>query len=380
MAYQAGDKILTEQYNTFLNGTSAGNYGINHIIGTGTGNLGLGQTTLVRNDDTVKTGDQVTAGQWNALFATMDNLSNHTNDTLTGSTRARSAGEIIAVVSALNSDLQTLASSVQGGCVNTTALTTSSETVSTTTGVWDTAHQATYTFTFTGGDHARWFFNAGGKLRITFANTSQNNTGLDAVVSELMSNITAFDIGATVSGVTGDLKDDSTKGDSTRPESAAGPVPGVDGRTLGYYDLTTDFKTLLDYYEASGTYRYTYAGLVSINIAAKVNAAHGDGRGNNGNIVTVRVRLENAEQPSGAPGSIGYQPRGGTLDYDGVTVKIKENSCGPTSIKFSYRHANDTEGLTESHSAYVPTIAKSEAFYVEDTSTTNTASRTTTTL
>lgn len=379
MAYQAGDSILTTHYNTFLNGTSAGNYGINHIIGTGTGNLGLGQTTLVRDDDQVKTGETVTASQWNSLFATMNNLADHTNDTLAVSTRPRTAGEIIAVVSSLNSDLQTLATSVQNGCQNTTALSTSSTTDSTTTGVWDTVHQATYTYTFSGGDHARWFFNGGGKLRITFSNTATNSTGLDAVVSELFSNITAFDIGATISSVAGDLKDDSSLGDSTRPESAAGAAgAGVDGRTLGYYDLTTDFKTLLDYYENSGTYDYSYAGLVSINIAAKVNAAHGDGRGNNGNVVTVRVRIENTDVGFTKGGN--FPVIAGTIDYDGKTAKIKENSCGPTSIKFSYRHANDSEGLSTSHSAYVPTIAKVEAFYTEDTSTSATPSRSTTTI
>jgi hypothetical protein len=263
----------------------------------------------------------------------------------------------------LNSDIQTLATSVQGGCVNTTALTLGTATSNTTSAVWDSFHQATYSFTFDGGDRARWFFNAGGKLRITFGNQSTNSTGLDAVVSELFNNLGAFDIGATISSVSGNAKDDSSLGDSTRPESAAGAAgAGVDGRTLGYYDLTTDFKTLLDYYENSGTYDYSYNGLVSINIAAKVNAAHGDGRGNNGNVVTVRVRIENTD--AGFTKATNYNQIAGKIDYDGKYAKIKENSCGPTTISFINRSPNTSEGLSTSYAG--PAIAKVEAFSGED--------------
>ena len=102
MAYVAGDKILDDEYNNFLNGTTAGNYGINYVMGTGASSLGLGQTELVA----VTAGQTVTATQWNSLFTAMDNIANHTNDTLT-STAARSAGDSIAIKSALNTDLQT---------------------------------------------------------------------------------------------------------------------------------------------------------------------------------------------------------------------------------------------------------------------------------
>ena len=46
MGYVAGDKILDDEYNNFLSGTSAGAYGINHVLGSGTAGYGLGQTEL----------------------------------------------------------------------------------------------------------------------------------------------------------------------------------------------------------------------------------------------------------------------------------------------------------------------------------------------
>ena len=82
MAYTAGDTILDDEYNNFLDGASPGAYGINHIMGTGAGAYGLGQTAL----STVSAGNTITAAQWNSLFTAMNNIANHTNDTITSTT------------------------------------------------------------------------------------------------------------------------------------------------------------------------------------------------------------------------------------------------------------------------------------------------------
>ena len=80
MAYATGDKILDDEYNTFVN-SSTSPYGYNHFAGTGATVYGLGQTAIstvdAANDNTI------TATQWNTLFTGMDNIANHTNDSLT---------------------------------------------------------------------------------------------------------------------------------------------------------------------------------------------------------------------------------------------------------------------------------------------------------
>ena len=43
MAYTAGDTILDDEYNTFVNSSSSP-FGYNHFAGTGSGAYGLGQT------------------------------------------------------------------------------------------------------------------------------------------------------------------------------------------------------------------------------------------------------------------------------------------------------------------------------------------------
>ena len=98
MGYVAGEKILDDEFNNFV-GSSSSPYGINHIMGTGDGVYGLGQT-----DVAAVVADQViNAAHWNALFTAMDNCADHTNDTLT-STTARVAGNTIAIKSALVAD------------------------------------------------------------------------------------------------------------------------------------------------------------------------------------------------------------------------------------------------------------------------------------
>ena len=62
MSYTTGEKILDDHYESFLNGSSAGAYGINHIGGTGANEYGTGQTHLV----SVAAGQTITAAQWNS--------------------------------------------------------------------------------------------------------------------------------------------------------------------------------------------------------------------------------------------------------------------------------------------------------------------------
>ena len=91
MAYSAGDPILDDEYNTFVN-SSSDPFGYNHFAGTGSTVYGLGQTHIA----TQAAGDTITAAQWNALFTGMDNVANHTNDSI-DSTAQRSAGDPIAI-------------------------------------------------------------------------------------------------------------------------------------------------------------------------------------------------------------------------------------------------------------------------------------------
>ena len=309
MAYTAGDKILDDEYNNFVNSASAP-VGVNHIFGVGTGNQGLGQTEVA----TVGAGDTITASQWNSLFTAMDNIANHTNDTLT-STTARSTGDTVEVISALTSDIATLAASVAGGSVSATALAEGSEDLSlVASAVFDTSHICEASFTFDGGDEARYFFNAGGKLRVKLTNNATNSTDKDTSLTALATALGNFDMGATA---------------STR--SGSGETVTTNGLALGYYDLTTSYQTLLTLTEDSGT----YSGNIAIQIEAKTSSAHADSRGNNGEVVTLRCSALQNE-------SVRDDYTSGNVD----AINVEEEAMGTSDFAFHTMDPTTAQGLT----------------------------------
>ena len=205
MSYTAGETILDDHYESFLNGSSAGAYGINHVGGTGASEYGLGQTHLV----SVAAGQTITASQWNALFTQMDNIANHTNDSLT-STLARSAGDSVAMISALQTDLNTLAASVAAGCPSASARGEGSELQSSVSSTrWNGTHIVEHSITFASNVQLRYFFNAGGAMRMKFTRTGGGTAGgstatsKDGSVDEMITAIGNFDLKQTTSSRSG---------------------------------------------------------------------------------------------------------------------------------------------------------------------------------
>jgi hypothetical protein len=196
MAYQAGDPILDDEYNTFVNSATSP-FGYNHFAGTGAGVYGLGQTPI----STVAAGDTILASHWNTLFTGIDNIGNHTNDTLT-SRASVSAGDTIAIKSAVEADLATLAASVAAGCPNATAVLegTALQTSDSATR-WAGSHTVEHSITFANNNDLRHFFNAGGLIRIktsrvTGGHSDGSVSGKDGSMDELLAAVGDIDIGS----------------------------------------------------------------------------------------------------------------------------------------------------------------------------------------
>ena len=268
MAYQAGDTILDDEYQTFVANTSSP-FGWNHIAGTGSGNLGLGQTHLV---EVTPGSTTVAASQWNALMTGITNIANHTNDSITTRT-AVATGDTITIKAAIAADLATLATSVQGGCVNATAVSAGSELQSSTSSTrYNGSHTVEHSVTFASGDNLRFFFNAGGKIRVNLTrngNGGSAKTSKDDSVDELITAMGNFDIGAQV---------------STR--SGSGETLSTDGFANGVDDLGTSYTTIFLLTQSSGTYTS-----MTLKGEAKVdNATYGTAT-----VVTVRMTLTDAD-------------------------------------------------------------------------------------
>lgn len=312
MGYEAGDKITIAEYNElFLDGNNLGSgYGINHLIGSGSLYHGLGEQTL----NIVSTGQQITATQWNSLFTAMDNLANHTNDTLT-STEPRVSGDLIQIKQAIISDLQTLAASVEAGCPNATALaTTAAQQTTQASGRWNESHIVEQSISFNSANEMRWFFNAGGKIQINVTRTgnagsvaSQKDMAMDDLIDSL-----------------GDFKIKSQSSEYSNDGSTNVNTLTTNGLSIGFYDLTTSYQTILELTQDWATYNSMY-----IKIEAKLNATPGSST-----LLTVKTSLVD-------PDSGDSQFTAGNTS----SVDQYENYIGVTNVVLKYVNPTTAEGL-----------------------------------
>ena len=246
MAYTAGDPILDDEYNTFVN-SSSDPFGYNHFAGPGALQYGLNQSTI----STVSAGDTINAAHWNSLFTGMDNIANHTNDTMT-SRSSVSAGDAIAIKAAVVADLATLAASVAAGSPNATALDTTAVGTSTNSGTFNGTSTIERSVTFANNNTMRAFFNGGGKIRIDPTCV----TGIDGDKDTVFNDLTTT--------ATGNL--DIKAHASTR--SGSGETLTTNGLANGFHDLGTGYTVILKLTSDNSGYTSN-----TVEYSAKLNAA-----------------------------------------------------------------------------------------------------------
>ena len=172
MTYTQGSLIEAADYNGFAN-ASANN--INKVWSTGTGDSGWGQTAL----STVSIGGTVTATSWAALVANLATAGQQTSSTLTSRTQPVT-GNVIAILANVATDINTITLNRGNAAASGTEYGVFSGTTSktTATGSGQTAWTITFTHTvtFASADAARYFWNAGGIVRLKYGKSS---TGTD---------------------------------------------------------------------------------------------------------------------------------------------------------------------------------------------------------
>ena len=247
MAYTAGDPILDDEYNNFV-GKATSPYGYNHFAGTGATIYGLNQTSIT----TVSAGGTINASNWNSLFTGLDNIANHTNVSITST--SVSAGDAIAIKSALISDLASLAAGVAGGSTSATALADRAAGTSTNGNTWNTTSTIERSITFANEATMRAFFNAGGSIKIDPAISGSVDGNKDTVFSELTAavGVLEFKAHATTRSGTGETQ--------TSFDSGA-----------GFHDLgSNSYQSKLKLTSNNSGYTSDY-----IEIFVKINAAVG---------------------------------------------------------------------------------------------------------
>jgi hypothetical protein len=227
MAYSAGGLIEATDFNGFVS-TNAAN--VNGFWGVGSTNTGWGQTALA----TVSAGGLVSATNWASLVNTLSSAGAHTNTTITSRT-APTAGNLIEVLSNVNTDITNINTNRRNAAANGAEFTgwtgTNSKTTATAAGNWTIT--ITNTITWANANAARYFFNAGGRIRIQSAKSSTGATG-DPEWNDLASK--TGDIYITAGGVTQTIAGTNYTG-TTRIGGSG--TPNILTTTTGWYNLTT---------------------------------------------------------------------------------------------------------------------------------------------
>lgn len=270
MTYSQGGLIQASDFNTRAgdaNATSSGS--INAVWATGGGTGGYGQTAVAN----VSAGGSVAATNWATLVNTIANSASHQASTITSIT-APTAGSSVNYLSALDTNLTT----IYTNRLNATAQGATTSNAVTYGSTWINSVTFTHTVTFANGNAARYFFNAGGQIKMTVGH-SNTTAGINALFNTLCTNTGTVAISAPSSGtitVAGTSYSGVTKvgGGGNAPTTAP---------NSGYYGLTTANTTIFTQ-TATGTpsgYTGSY-----ISYIAKTNGAQGS-NSDNGSVITI---------------------------------------------------------------------------------------------
>jgi hypothetical protein len=276
MAYSLGGLIEATDYNGFVSTTVGAN--VNATWGTGTTSAGYGQTALA----TVSAAGTVTATQWASLVNTISTMASHQGTTITART-APTTGSLISVLAAVNTDITNCYNNRGNAAAVGTQFTswtgTNSKTTTTSGATWTITF--TNTVTFASADAARYFFNAGGIIKIDVAKSATGQTG-DPEWNDL-ANTLCGDIyisgGAYSQTIAGTTYTGTTKVGGTG-------VPNTLATTTGWFDLTPGGAATIVYKQFADTAPYTAnyiqhslavnAGSTALTITTVWSASDGD--------------------------------------------------------------------------------------------------------
>lgn len=231
MTYVSGGLIQAADYNGFAN-DSANN--INAIWATGSGDKGWGQTAI----SSVAAGGTVTATQWATLVANLATAGQQTASTLTSRTQPV-AGNVIAILANVATDINTITNNRGNADSSGTeyGVFTGSQSKTTPTGSGQSAWTITFThtLTFASANAARFFFNAGGLVRLQYGKSS-TGTDHDADWNTLAGQCGSIYFSGRVNGAAQTIAGSGYTG-TTRTGGTGGTQTTL-ATTTGYYNLT----------------------------------------------------------------------------------------------------------------------------------------------
>ena len=253
MTYSAGSTIVATDYNGFVSTNGAN---VNGIWSTGASSSGYGEAAL----STVAAAATITATQWATLNSKISAMASQQGTTITSRTNP-TAGDTIAILAALSTDITAIttnrANAVASGAQYTAGTGTNSKT--TNTGSADAAWTITFTstVTFPSANAARYFFNAGGRIKLQTSKSSVGNPG-DAEWNDLATTLAG---NIYITGVAASKTIAASAYTGTTKVGGTG-TPNTLATNVGWYDLLTTDTQLYRQYADTAPYTGQY---ISVN-------------------------------------------------------------------------------------------------------------------
>jgi hypothetical protein len=245
MTYQSTGLVQAADYNGFIN-TNTPN--VNSIWSTGSGNSGYGQSTLA----SVSSGGIISATPPSSLIQTIIASANHQGSTISSFTDSTpSAGELILWESNLSTNINT----INTNRLNAIAQGTTSSNVKTNSSAWSGSAPAytltmTASATFASTAQARYFFNAGGQLKLQIAHppgSAQPSSNIDGYLYLLCGDCGTLVLSSPSGANTATIASILYTG--TKKVGGAGTATVNTG--IGFYDLSGSNSTLLSQYNTA---------------------------------------------------------------------------------------------------------------------------------
>lgn len=251
MTYSAGGLIEATDYNGFANDTANAN--LNSIWATGFTDSGWGQTAL----STVSAGGTVTATQWASLVNNISAAASHTGTSITSRT-APVTGNTISVLANVSADLTSITTNrgnaVASGTTIGTFSGTTSKTTATGSGTAAWTITFTHTVTFPSANQARYFWNAGGIVKLLYGKSS-TGTDSDADWNALAGYVGSINFTGRVRA-NAQLIAGTTYTGTTRIGGTGGTETTL-STTTGWYNMTTSPITVFQL-NSGGAYTGEY--------------------------------------------------------------------------------------------------------------------------
>ena len=281
MTYSTGSIIVASDYNGFVSS-------VNTQWSTGATVNGYGQTAVA----TVSATDTVTATQWSTLLSRISSMASHQGTSITAIT-SPVAGNTISPFAALSTNITAIQNGKANAAASGTDITTNGTTSTTT--AWANTATVTQTFTFPSADQARYFWNAGGMIRLSWSRTGGSATTRNTSLSNLLT------ASGTICITQGNSVTQTIAGTSYTGTTKIGGsgTPNILATTTGWYSLTAGAAATNVYkqFEATAPYTASYinvslaknAGSTAVTIVTSIVDSGGWSDSNDGTLSQVAV-------------------------------------------------------------------------------------------